>query len=82
MEKTTKIENDHADEQIEVEGSSISSKSEDAGEHDEFRNLSSTQNRGKNQWGKMPTTMRIKDKRERGKGVNKNRGVEAIITRK
>jgi hypothetical protein len=49
MEKTTKIENDHADEQIEVEGSSISSKSEDAGEHDEFRNLSSTQNRGKNQ---------------------------------
>lgn len=62
MEKTTKIENDHADEQIEVEGSSISSKSEDAGEHDEFRTLSSTQNRGKNQWGKMPTTMRIRDK--------------------
>ena len=62
MEKTTKIENDHADEQIEVEGSSISSKSEDAGEHDEFRKQSSIQNRGKNQWGRMPTTMKIKDK--------------------
>ncbi len=37
MDKTTKIDNDHADEQIEVEGSSISSKSEDNGDHDEFR---------------------------------------------
>jgi hypothetical protein len=37
MDKTTKIDNDHADEQIEVEGSSISSKSEDNAEQDEFR---------------------------------------------
>ncbi len=34
-ERTTKIENDHADEEIAVEGSSISSKSEENNE-DEF----------------------------------------------
>jgi hypothetical protein len=49
MEKTTKIENDHADEQIEVEGSSISSKSDEAGENDEFRNTSLMQSKDRNQ---------------------------------
>jgi hypothetical protein len=49
MEKTTKIENDHADEQIEVEGSSISSKSEEAGENDEFRKIPLMQSKGRSQ---------------------------------
>lgn len=55
MDKTTKIDNDHADEQIEVEGSSISSKSEDAGDHDEFRNALFMQRNRSSPPDKMPT---------------------------
>lgn len=62
MEKTTKIENDHADEQIEVEGSSISSKSDEAGEHDEFRKSSPMQSKGKNQSAKTQITMKTNGK--------------------
>jgi hypothetical protein len=60
MDKTTKIDNDHADEQIEVEGSSISSKSDENGDHDEFRKGWGMQRNRSNRHGRTPMPTRTR----------------------
>jgi len=59
MEKTTKIDNDHADEQIEVEGSSISSNSNEneKADQEEFRRACFIQKNANSHPGRTPTTM-------------------------